>query len=124
MGHPWVWCCTPISWLPFGVEAVGDDLSYFFQILQPSLVFGAGVGLFVGVGKGVEAGILDAGDYGSGFRSGESGLPDSGCSLYSEALHDLPAFFDLLNVSGGIVGLDHDHAQNGSLLCEGGAGGC
>src|ERR1700693_1742778 len=109
--------------LPFGVETVGDDLSYFLEVLQPILVVAAGAGLFVGVAKGVHAGILDAYHHRSCFRSGGSGLEHSCCCLHCQSLHDLPALFDFLSVCG-IVRLDHDDTNDSCLLREGGARRC
>src|SRR6476661_4026765 len=63
------------TWLPLGVEAVGNNFSNLVEALEPGLVFAAGVGFGDGVGKSGHVGILDAHDHRTGFRTGEPGLP-------------------------------------------------
>src|ERR1700730_4006348 len=109
------------KFLPFAVETIGDDLPDFVESLQPRLVIAACVRLGVGIGQGGHAGILDAHYHQSCFRAGESGLPHPGLALNPEALHELPALLDLLNIGGRIVRLDRDHTQDGCLLREGSA---
>src|SRR5215813_9523584 len=107
----------------FAVDAVGDDGADLFEVFDPGGVVLVGAELGFGFGEGDDVGVFDDGDDGSRFVASVAALVDVNVRGDAGLLDELLAGFDGLGVGGGIVGFDHDNADDGGLLLREGGGG-